>query len=161
MSFRVYISHSVAPHELGAIYGVAELAARKGMEPILPDRRWQAVMPPPRLAQLLTNLDAFVVVATILGQDLECVNRELSAALQSGLNPQNVVSVVDQGITPPLTEAVLITEAVLTINRSNLAETVAEAVRVLERLQLERSQQNLLVGLVVGGLVALLLASKE
>lgn len=125
------------------------------MEPIVPDRRWQAVMPPPRIAQLLTNLDAFVVVATILGQDLEWVNRELSAALQSGLNPQNVVSVVDQGITPPLTGAVL------TINRSNLAETVVEAVRVLERLQLERSQQNLLAGLVVGGLVALLLASKE
>lgn len=155
MSFRVYISHSVAPHELGAIYGVAELAARKGMEPIVPDRRWQAVMPPPRIAQLLTNLDAFVVMATILGQDLEWVKRELSAALQSGLNPQNVVSVVDQGITPPLAGAVL------TIDRSNLAETVAEAVRVLERLQLERSQQNLLAGLVVGGLVALLLASKE
>lgn len=155
MPFRVYISHSVAPHELGAIYGVAELAARKGIEPIVPDRRWQAVMPPPRIAQLLTNLDAFVVVATSLGQDLEWVNRELSVALQSGLNPQNVISAVDQGIEPP------VTGAMLTINRDNLAETVAEAVRVLERLQLQRSQQNLLAGLIVGGLVALLLASKE
>jgi len=40
MSFRVYVSHSVAPYELGAIYGMAELAARKGMEPIIPDRQW-------------------------------------------------------------------------------------------------------------------------
>lgn len=155
MPFRVYISHSVAPHELGAIYGVADLAAKKGMEPIIPDRRWQPIAPPPRIDQLLRNLDAFVSVATASGQDLEWINRELSTALQLGLNPQNVVSVIDQGIKPPNTGAVLI------INRSDIIATITEAVKVLERLQLQRVQQNLLGGLIVAGLVALLLASKE
>lgn len=155
MPFRVYISHSAAPHELGAIYGVADLAAKKGMEPIIPDRRWQPIAPPPRIDQLLRNLDAFVSVATASGQDLEWINRELSTALQLGLNPQNVVSVIDQGIKPPNTGAVLI------INRSDIFATITEAVKVLERLQLQRAQQNLLGGLIVAGLVALLLASKE
>ncbi len=155
MSFRVYISHSVSPHELGAIYGVAELAARKGMEPIVPDRRWSPDSPPARIAQPLKNLGAFVVIATVGGKDLAWVNAELSVGVQQGMNPVNVVSVVDVGIAPPSTGRMV------TIDRANLPTTITEAVNVLEQIQLEQTQRNLLAGLVLGGLVALVLASKD
>ena len=154
MSFRVYISHSIAPYELGAIYGMAELASRKGMEPIIPDRRWQSITPPPRIMQLLAGLDAFVVIATSAGQDLELVNRELSTALELGLKSQNVISVIDQSIQPPGAGVVVI------LDRTNLRWT-EEVVKVLEKFQLQRTQQNLLAGLIVGGLIALILASKD
>lgn len=155
MSFRVYISHSVAPHELGAIYGMAELAARKGMEPIIPDRRWSPDAPPARIAQLLKGADAFVSLATFAGQDISWVNRELDEVLRLGLRPQNLVSVIDEGLTPPSTGEVVI------IDRTNFDRTITKAGAILERLQLERTQRNLLAGLVLGGLIALLLASKD
>ena len=155
MSFRVYVGHSVAPHELGAIYGMAELAARKGMEPIIPDRRWQPAAAPVRVVQLLNNLHAFVAVATLSGQHLAWVNAELAQGLQLGLNAQNVVSVIDAGLAPPPTGQVVV------IDRTNFDRTISEAVRILERLQLEQTQRNLLAGLVLGGLIVLLLASKE
>lgn len=155
MSFSVYISHSVAPYELGAIYGMAELASRKGMDPIIPDRRWQSIAPPPRITQLLAGLDAFVLIATSAGRDLEWVNRELSTALELGLKSQNVISVIDPHIQPPGTGVVVI------LNRANLRWTIEEVAKVLEQFQLQRTQQNLLAGLIVGGLIALVLASKE
>ena len=37
MPFRVYLSHSVAPHELGAIYGMAQLAEGRGLQAIVSD----------------------------------------------------------------------------------------------------------------------------
>lgn len=155
MSFRVYISHSVAPHELGAIYGMAELAAKKGMEPILPDRRWQPGPPPARIQQSLRGLDAFVAVATHSGQHLEWVNAELAAAMTLGLKPQNLVSMVDEGLlVPPAGE-------VVTINRSDFQTTMRQAVGILERLQMDQRQRNLLAGLLLGGLIAILLASRE
>jgi hypothetical protein len=79
----------------------------------------------------------------------------LAQGLQLGLNAQNVVSVIDAGLAPPPTEHVVV------IDRTNFDRTISEAVRILERLQLERTQRNLLAGLVLGGLIALLLASKE
>ncbi len=156
MAFRVYLSHSVAPHELGAIYGMAQLAEGRGLQPIVPDRRWQRVAPPPRIAQLLEGLDAFVIVATRLGEEMEWVKAELSTALRLGLKPENVVSVVDEGIDVPWASG-----SVITIDRSDFQTTMEQVVGTLARLQLDRNQRNLLGALIVGGLVALLLASKE
>jgi hypothetical protein len=155
VAFRVYLSHSVGPHELGAIYGIAELAAKKDMEPIVTDRRWSPEAPPARILQFLKGLDAFVVIATESGRDLPWVNNELSVAIQSGLNAQAVVSVVDEGVTPPPTGRVI------TIDRLQLPETIRRTVEILEQLNLERNQRNLLAGLLLGGLVALVLASKD
>ena len=155
MAFRVYISHSVAPYELGAIYGVAELAAKKGMEPIVWDRGWAPGALPARIAQLLKELDAFVAIATVSGGHVDWINAELAEALRSGLNPENVVSVVDEGVTPPSTGAVV------KINRDDLSSTIRESVEILGRLQVGRNQKNLLAGLILGGLAALLLTSKE
>lgn len=155
MAFRVYISHSVAPHELGAIYGMVELAARKGMEPIIPDRRWPPDTPPARIQQLLQGLDAFVVVATLFGQHIDWVNAELATAKRLGMKAENLVSVIDKGvIVPSMGE-------VVTINRMDVQATIAQAVQKLERLQIDQAQRNLLAALLLGGLVALLLASRE
>lgn len=155
MAFRVYLSHSVGPHELGAIYGIAELAAKKGMEPVMVDRRWSPDAPPARILEFLKGLDAFVVIATASGGDLAWVNSELAAAIRSGLNPQAVVSVIDEGVTPPTPERVV------TIDRLGLPETITRTVKILEQLHLGRNQRNLLAGLLLGGVVAVLLASKD
>jgi len=155
VSFRVYIGHSVAPHELGAIYAMAELAAGKGMEPIIPDRRWPPDEPPARIQQFLKGLDAFVTVATLGGEYIAWVTSELSTALALGMNPQKIVSVVDQGVQVPEVGHVVI------IDRSNFDVTISKTVEILEQLQMDRTQRNLLAGLVLGGLMALLLASRE
>ncbi len=155
MAFRVYIAHSVAPHELGAIYAMAELAARKGMDPIIPDRQWSFDLLPARIQQLLKGLDAFVAVATFEGTHLPWLNAELSAALNLGMDTRRIVSVVDHGLdTPPVGQKVI-------IDRANFDTTITNTLALLEQLQIDRTQKNLLAGLVLGGLMALLLASRE
>lgn len=156
MAFRVYLSHSVAPHELGAVYGIAELAAKKGMDPVLSDRHWAPNdVPPARIVQGLKGIDALVVIATSPGSHLNWVNIELAEAIKLGLHPGRVVSVIDSEIQPPTTGKVL------TINRANLSDTISKTAAMLEQLHLERNQKNLLAGLLLGGLAALLLASRE
>ena len=155
MAFRVYLSHSVAPHELGAVYGIAELAARKGIEPIVSDRQWLPDAPPSRIVQALSGLSALVVIATASGTDLEWVNAELAEATRLGLSPQAVLSVVDRSVTTPAIGKVL------KIDRGSFPETISKTSAILEQLQLERNQKNLLAGLLLGGLAALLLASKD
>jgi len=108
-----------------------------------------------RIAQLLKGLHAFVAVATLPGPYIPWVNRELEEGLRLGLNPQNVVSVIDEGVKPPSAGEVVV------IDRTNFDKTIGKAVRILEHLQLERTQRNVLAGLILGGLIALLLASKE
>jgi hypothetical protein len=153
--FRVYLSHSVSPRELGAIYGMAELAAQKGMQPIVADRRWSPAAPPARIVQLLQGLDAFVVIATLEGTQESWVNAELDTALHTGLSAQAVVSVVDAGIEVPTTDHVV------TIDRNNLAGTISRAVEILAGLKLGQDQRNVLAGLLLGGLAALLLSSRD
>lgn len=156
VAFRVYLSHSVAPHELGAVYGIAELAAKKGMQPILSDRHWAPdEVPPARIVQGLTGINAFVVIATSSGSHLDWVNAELAEAIKLGLGREAVVSVVDPEIEPPRPGRVL------TINRASLPETISKTAETLDHLHLEQSQKNLLAGLLLGGLAALLLASRE
>lgn len=151
----MYIAHSVAPHELGAIYAMAELAARKGMDPIIPDRQWHVDLLPARIQQFLKGLDAFVAVATFEGTHLPWLNAEVSAALNLGTDPNRIVSVVDHGLdTPPIGQKV-------TIDRANFDATISNTVARLEQLQIDRTQKNLLAGLVLGGLMALLLTSRE
>jgi hypothetical protein len=155
MAFRVYLSHSVAPAELGAIYGIAELAARKGTEPIIPDRQWRPDALPARIQQLLQGVDAFVVIATSFGTETDWVNAELSMVLRAGVPPNAIVSVVDAGVLmPPAGQTV-------TIDRGNFAKTLRDTVELLERLQMERNQRNLLAGMLLGGLAVLLFASRD
>jgi hypothetical protein len=155
MAFRVYLSHSVAPSELGAIYGIAELAARKGIEPIIPDRQWRPDAPPARIQQLLQGLAAFVVIATTFGTETIWVNAELSSAVSAGVPSSAIVSVVDAGV---LTQAA--GERVI-IDRDNFARTLGDTVSILERLKLGRNQRNLLAGMLLGGLAVLLFATRE
>lgn len=125
------------------------------MEPIVSDRLWAPDAPPSRIVQALKGIDAFVAIATSSGSNLEWVNTELAEAVRLGLSPGAVVSAVDSGVAPPATGKVL------KIDRANLPETIAKTSATLDQLQLERNQKNLLAGLLLGGLVALLLASKD
>ncbi len=126
------------------------------MDPVLSDRHWTPNdAPPARIVQGLKGLDAFVAIATSQGSHIHWVNVELAEAIKLGLRPERVVSVIDSEIRPPTTGKVL------TINRADLSDTIAKTAAALEQLQLERSEKNLLAGLVLGGLAALLLASRE
>jgi len=125
------------------------------MEPIVSDRLWAANAPPMRIVQSLKGIDAFVAIATSSGSHLEWVNAELAAAVRLGLSPGAVVSVVDSGVSPPAPGRVL------KVDRANLPETITKTSATLEQLHLERNQENLLAGLLLGGLAALLLASRD
>lgn len=125
------------------------------MEPIVSDRLWAPDAPPARIVQALKGINAFVAIATSSGGHLEWLNSELSEAVRLGLNQGAIVSAVDSGVAPPAAGKVL------RIDRANLAETIAKVSAALDQLQLERNQKNLLAGLLVGGLAALLLASKD
>ena len=86
---------------------------------------------------------------------LPWLNAELSAALNLGTDPSRIVCVVDHGLdTPPVGQKV-------TIDRANFDATISNTVARLEQLQIDRTQKNLLAGLVLGGLMALLLTSPE
>jgi hypothetical protein len=119
------------------------------------DRHWAPNAPPARVLQALKGLGAFVAIATTSGTNLEWVNTELAEAARSGLNHETIVSVLDASVTPPTIGKVL------TIDRGSVSETISKTLTVLDQFQLERSQKNLLAGLLLGGLAALLLASKD
>ena len=83
MSFRVFLSHSVSPAKLGIVYTIAEEAARRGMQPYIPDRTWDpAQQLPERISSALQEADVCVAVATQFGSQLPWVNSEIAGAVE-------------------------------------------------------------------------------
>ena len=154
MSFRVFISHSVSPAELGIVYAIAEEAARRGMQPYIPDRNWDAQQQlPERIASALQDADVFVAVATQFGTQLPWVNSEITGAAAKTIP---VIAIFDPALSQ---QDAALEPGRVTIRRENLPGTLAEALRKIEDARLQQTQKSALTWLVIGGL--LFLATQE
>lgn len=152
MTFRVFISHSVTPAELGIVYAIAEEAARRGMEPYIPDRNWNPEQQlPNRISSALREADVCVAVATQFGTQLPWVNSEIAGA---AVKPTPLIAILDS--TLPRQDEQIETARV-TIVRDNLPATLAQALQKIEKVRLQQTQKTALTWLVVGGLLFLLM----
>jgi hypothetical protein len=151
MSFSVFISHSVSPAELGIVYAISEEAARRGMQPYIPDRQWNPEEQlPHRIYSALQSTDICVAVATQFGTQLPWVNAEIAGALAK---PTALIAVLDS--TLPVQDP-QIESARVTIMRDNVPATLARALQKIELVRVEQTQKTALTWLVVGGLLFLL-----
>jgi len=154
MPFKVFISHSVAPRELGIVYAIANEAAKKGTEAFIADRDWDPKGEIP--VHVLPNLrgaDYVLAIATSDGFQLEWLNREVSAA---SVEKKPALIVADRGLEIPagLTQ--------IQIDRDNPATTVRQVAEHLERFGRDRETKKSLAWIAVGGLLfLLLLGTKE
>ena len=156
MGFSVFISHSISPVELGIVYGIADEAARRGMEPYIPDRDWNpAEQLPERIFSALQNTDVCVAVATQFGNQFEWVNAEIGGAL---VKPTPLIAILDS--TLPVQDP-QIEGARVAITRDDLSGSLARALRKIEEVRLQQSQKTALTWLVVGGLLFMLTQSDK
>lgn len=156
MNFRVFISHSVAPAELGIVYAIAEEASHRGMQPYIPDRNWDPHQQlPQRITSALAESDVCVAVATQFGTQLEWVNAEIAGAV---VKSTPLIAILDSTLP---TQDPAIESARVTITREDLAATLARALQKVEQVRLEQSQKVALTWLVVGGLLFLLTQGEE
>lgn len=154
MSFRVFLSHSVSAAELGIVYAIAEEAARRGMQPYIPDRNWHpAQQLPERVHSALQDADVFVAVATQFGTQLPWVNCEIAGA---AAKPIPLIAIFDSGLPP---QDAALESARVTMTRDDLPGTLARALQKIEEARLQQTQKTALTWLVIGGL--LFLATQE
>lgn len=155
MSFKVYVSHSVSPRELAAVYTLAEQVSRLGMEVFVPDRLWSPHQPlPARISPHLKNAQSMVVFATSLGSHMDWVNQELS----EGGRSKQTLAVIDRGVLV----SGFPEEGLVYIDRGNITATVSEVASKLASLKLKKDHREAVGWLALGGLLLLsLLASQK
>lgn len=154
MSFKIYVSHSVSPGELAAVYTLAEQVSRLGMEAFIPDRLWSPRQSlPTRISLQLRNAQNVVVFATSLGSHMDWVNRELT---EWGRGKQTL-AVIDQGILV----SGFPEEGLVHIDRDNITATVSEVAIKLAALKLEDKQREAVGWLALGGLLLFTLLAAQ
>jgi hypothetical protein len=154
MPFQVFISHSVAPRELGVVYAVANEAAKDGAEAFISDRDWDPKDEVPvRIMPRLREADYVLAIATSGGFQLEWLNREASAA---AVEKKPMLIVADRGLD--ISSGL----AQIQIDRDNPATTVCRVAEHIESFGQDRETRRQLAWLAVGGLLFLLfLGSKK
>jgi hypothetical protein len=154
MPYRVFISHSVAPRELGIVYAIANEAAKKGAEAFIANRDWDPKSEiPDRILPHLREADHVLAIATSGGFQLEWLNREVAVA---AVEKKPALIVADRGLEIPSGLAQI------QIDRDNPATTVRQVAEYLERFGRDRETKKSLAWIAVGGLLfLLLLGSKE
>lgn len=156
MSFKVFVSHSVSPVELGIVYAIAGEAARRGMQPYIPDRDWDPnEQLPDRIWSALREADFCVAVATQFGTQLAWVNAEIAGAMAK---PTPLIAMLDSTLPPQDPQ---IENARVTISRDDLAVTLSRALQKIEEVRVQQSQKTTLTWLVVAGLLFMLTESDK
>jgi len=125
------------------------------MSPFIPDRRWDygdAI--PERVGRHLRGSDTVLAIGTTGGVHYEWLNRELTEAL--GLGKRVLLAVDPEIAVPPGLEP-----HAVRIDRQNFAKTVELVAGHMEQMKLEKEQNRLFTWLAVGGILAMLLSSKE
>lgn len=151
MPVRVFISHSVAPWELALVNGVADIAARRGAIPFIPDRDWDPRSGVrPHIAAQINDADYLMAIASQFGRHLDWLNQELTYGRQ--LSKPSLI-VADAGIqVAPGYDCIR-------INRMDPWATLTQIGQHIQDLVQDRQTQNLLKGLLIGGLALLFLSS--
>ncbi len=154
MTFKVFISHSVAPRELGIVYGIANEGAKRGASTFFPDRDWNPKGKiPERIKSHLTDSVYFLAIATASGFQLDWLNREVKEFSKA---KKPLLVIADKKIKVPQN----VTH--VWIERANPAKTVHQVSEHLEKFGKDKETKELLTWIGVGGLLFLLfLGSKE
>lgn len=149
----VFISHSVSPWELALVNAVADVADQRGLPPIIPHRDWDpaADLPSPIAAQIESS-DCIVAIATQGGQHLNWLNLEVTYSQQLP-SPRPLLIVADNGIL------VNPDYRCIRINRREPLTTLSQVRGQIDRLVQDAQTQQLVRGLVIGGLALLFLSS--
>lgn len=153
MDFRVFISHSVAPIELGIVYAIANESAKRGASPFIPDRDWEVKGDiPERIFPYLRDAHYLLAIATSSGFQLQWLNREVREGLKMG---KPILIIADRGIKIPQKIDLI------RIDRANPARTISEASKYLEKFGKDKQTKELLTWLGIGSLLFLLLRGRE
>ncbi|MEW6607728.1 MAG: toll/interleukin-1 receptor domain-containing protein [bacterium] len=153
MNFKVFISHSVAPRELGVVYAMANEAAKRGASPFVPDREWEPKgVIPERIRSHLKETDYLLAIATSSGFQLDWLNREVREGLREA---KPILVVVDKGIRVPSN-----TNRIW-INRTNPVKTIQMVSTHLAEFGRDKKTKEFLTWIGIGGLFFLLLLEKE
>ncbi len=154
MPFKIYVSHSVSPRELGIVYAIAKELVKKGGYSIIPDRRWDPERPLPD--RILVHFqkeaaDYLLAIATSV-KHLNWLNREIKEAAKKGIK---ILVIAEQGIKVPKRIPRVY------IKRGNPAKTVGEVASHIAAIQRNKELKEALTFLGVGGLLLLLLGGKS
>ncbi len=149
----VFISHSVSPWELALVNAVADVASQRGLVPIIPDRDWDPAADPPSpiAAQIQSSL-CVIAIATQGGQHLNWLNQEVNYS---------------QGLSPPRPSLIVADNGILVnpdyqcirINRRDPLTTLSQVRGQIDLLVQDAQTQQLVRGLVIGGLALLFLSA--
>lgn len=151
MAVRVFLSHSVAPWELALVNGVADIAAQQGAVPIIPDRDWNPQSGAPRrVAKQIDDAHYIIAIASQFGHHLDWLNQELICG-QKFSKPSLIVADADVKVVPDYN--------CIRMDRMDPWATFAQVSQHIQDLVQDRQTQNLLTGLLIGGLALLFLSS--
>jgi len=132
---------------------MAEEAARRGAVPSIPNRDWEPDrVIPRRIQNQIADSDYIIAIASQGGGHIAYLNKEI--AYSQSLTPRKPLLL----ITDPTIQVNPSYERII-INRGNPLSTISEVSQRIQRLIHERNTQNLLTGILVGGLTLLLLYS--
>lgn len=153
MAFKVFISHSVAPRELGIVYAIANAGAKWGASPFIPDRDWDPKDGiPKRIQPHLKGTDYILAIATSSGFQLEWLNREVK---EGGKVGKPLLIIADRGIKIPQGLPRI------WIDRANPAKTVHKVSEHLAKFGKDKKTKELLTWIGVGGILFLLLRGSK
>lgn len=153
MSFKVFISHSVAPRELGIVYAMANESAKRGSAPFIPDRDWKPDGTiPERIKVPLKETDYILAIATASGFQLPWLNREVKEGMRKR---KPLLIVADKGIKVPLQLHCV------RIDRINPARTIHQVSSHLAKFGKDKETKELLTWIGIGGVLFLLLLGTE
>lgn len=157
MAFKVYISHSVSPSELGVVYAVAEEAERRGIVPFIPDREWNATASPPaRILGPLTAADSLLAIATSCGRHLPWLNKEIDT-WTCRPKPGDLICLTDaeMAVEPRLRAYQVL------IDRSDLAASLKRVVEYLDKVELDKENKGLLGWLALAAILFALFGKEK
>lgn len=151
MSVRVFISHSVAPWELALVNGVADVAARRGAVPVIPDRDWNPQAGVPKhVGKQIIDAEYIIAIASQFGRHLDWLNQEL---IHGRRLSKPFLIVADDGI--PVDPSY----NCIRLDRMDPWTTLTRVSQHIQTLVQDRQTQNLLGGLLIGGLALIFLSS--
>lgn len=149
MGLKVFISHSVAPRELGIVYAIANEAARRGADPFIPDRDWNPEENvPERISIRLSNSHYLLAIATSFGTQIDWLKREIKEFGKKS----NLLIVADKGIKVPSGFTYI------RIDRSNPAKTISKVSLELAKIKINKETKELLALLGIAGILFLLIS---